>query len=347
VLAGNLTIDGQSAGSGAATGIFSNAGKGSNGHSGFISVDVADKLSVLNGAQIASNSSSPSGYANEIDIKAGTIELNGKASVTSAALEGSSGETGILKISASKSITLSGLSTFSIQNEATVDDPGSVPLWYMNVSAPSITLKNSQINASSTGNVGASEIRINYTDRMTIDPSSITTSAVSGNGGMISIEGTGPLTLDHSRITTSVTGATNGNGGNINITAPVLVLNTGFIQANTLATAASGGDVNIKVNSTLSSGNALFVGGAPLIFDPDRSGFNVIQAAAPTGVSGNVQISSPQIDLTGSLSSLVAQVLDSTNLAADLCRAGEGSSLTPLGHGGLPMSSSGWMRPGR
>jgi filamentous hemagglutinin family protein len=343
ITAGSLTIDGK--GATAPTGIFTDAVTGSYGNSGTITLDVAGKLSILNGGQVASNSFSPAGYANQITINAGEIELDGGASIISAAMSGSSGETGIVEISADKSISLSNGSRISIQNSATVDQPDDVRLWYMSVSAPTIALHDSQMSARSDGNVGASDIRINYTDRMTVDPSSITTSAVTGNGGMITIEGSGPLTLDHSQITTSVLGTTNGNGGNISISAPVLVLNTGFIQANTRATAASGGDVTIKVDSTVSSGNTLFVGGSPLLFNPDRFAYNVIQAAAPTGVSGNIQITSPQVDLTGSLSSLVAQVLDSTNLVADLCRTGEGSSLTLLGHGGLPANSAGYIRP--
>jgi hypothetical protein len=180
---------------------------------------------------------------------------------------------------------------------------------------------------------------------MTVDQSFITTSAVSGNGGKITINGTGPLMLDHSQISTSVLGKTNGNGGNIDITVPVLVLNTGFIQANTAATAANGGDVNIKVDSTITSGNSLVVGGAPLFFDSTRFGYNAIQAAARDGVNGVIQISSPQIDLSGSLASLTAQIFDFGNLGADLCRVGEGSSLTPVGRGGLRATAGGWLRP--
>ena len=77
-----------------------------------------------------------------------------------------------------------------------------------------------------------------------------------------------------------------GNGGDISIQAPTLVMQTGFIQANTAAANASGGKVNIDVDALVPSGSTLFVGGAtPFTFAPGVFGFNVIQAAAPTGVT--------------------------------------------------------------
>lgn len=182
---------------------------------------------------------------------------------------------------------------------------------------------------------------------MIIDPSSVTTSANEGNGGDISITGTGPLIVDHSQITTSVLSPNGGNGGNISISAPVLALNTGFIQANTATDGASGGEVSISVDSILTSGNNLQVGGTRLSFaqNINRFGVNVIQAANPGGENGEIKLSSPQIDLSSALASLNAQVLDFGDLGADLCRVGTESSLTPTGRGGLPIMSSGWVRP--
>jgi hypothetical protein len=56
--------------------------------------------------------------------------------------------------------------------------------------------------------------------------------------------------LQDSGISTSVKGA-NSNGGNINVTADLLVMNTGMIQAN--AVGGSGGDINLKLKALIPS----------------------------------------------------------------------------------------------
>jgi hypothetical protein len=47
------------------------------------------------------------------------------------------------------------------------------------------------ITAAATGNLDASNIRIQFVDRLIVDSSNITTSAESGNGGDIDIQGSG------------------------------------------------------------------------------------------------------------------------------------------------------------
>jgi hypothetical protein len=206
-------------------------------------------------------------------------------------------------------------------------------------------LKDSKITAESTDNVGASDIQIHFTGHLLVDPSSISTSANLGNGGNISIGGGQLIQLDNSQITTSVGGVT-GNGGDINIQAGSLLLNTGFIQANTAAPGASGGNVNINVQTLLPSGNSLTIGGSqPAVFQPGVFGLNVIQAAAPTGVSGTIHSTVPTLDVAGTLSALTAKVVNFGALGKDLCRMGARSSFTPVGRGGLRPSSTGMIRP--
>jgi hypothetical protein len=152
------------------------------------------------------------------------------------------------------------------------------------------------------------------------------------------------MMLDHSQITTSVAGQS-GNGGDIGVTAQLLVMNTGFVQANTVAPQASGGNVSVNVASLVASGTVLLNGLTPLAFDPSLNGINVFQAAAPEGVSGNVRVTAPAFDVSGSLRGLSTELITFGALGKDLCRAGAGSSLTPLGRGGLRPTSAGLMRP--
>ena len=144
------------------------------------------------------------------------------------------------------------------------------------------------------------------------------------------------LILRNGQIATSVAGQ-QGNGGDITIQAPTLVMQTGFIQANTAAATANGGNVNINVDALVPSGSTLFVGGAaPFTFAPGVFGFNVIQAAAPTGVSGTIQISTPVLDIIGSISALPTEFLDSGGLGRSPCAIVGGSSLSQVGRGGMP-----------
>jgi len=137
-----------------------------------------------------------------------------------------------------------------------------------------------------------------------------------------------------------------GNGGDISIQAGSLVMQSGFIQANTAARGASGGNVNINVQTLLPSGNSVFVGGnTPFIFQPGVSGPNVIQAAAPTGVRGVINTTAPTLDVAGSLSRLSAEVVDFGAFGKDPCRIGARSSFTRIGRGGLRSTSTGMIRP--
>ena len=89
----------------------------------------------------------------------------------------------------------------------------------------------------------------------------------------------------------------------------------------------------------------MFIGGAPVSFAPDVFGLNIIQAAAPNGVSGTIDLTTPVTDIAGSLHRLSTEVVSFGALAKDLCRVGASSSLTPLGRGGLRPTSAGLIRP--
>jgi large exoprotein involved in heme utilization and adhesion len=167
---------------------------------------------------------------------------------------------------------------------------------------------------------------------------SITTSANQGNGGSVSISGQGPLWLDHSNITTSVTG-TSGNGGDINIDVPYVVLNTGAIQSNTAASHASGGNLTIDAQAVIPTYESFILGGNAVRFDPASEGLNVVQAAAPDGVSGVLAVTEPTLDLGNSMTGLVGKPSTPTVLGRSPCSYRRGSSLSVAGRGGLPISA--------
>lgn len=337
VSADTLTIDGQDSNL-LFTGIVSDAEPGSSGNAGTVDVSVTGELYLINVGQISSSTFS-SGRGGSVTVQAGALSLN-KSLILATAFSGSSGQTGNVTVTAND-ITLSKSGQISIQNDATVADPSLQTPTSITVTAPRIALQDASISAASTGNVAASNIVINFGNLLHLDPSSITTSASLGNGGDITINGgNGLLWLDNSQITTSVLGGT-GNGGDISISAGAMFMNTGFIQANTAAAGAAGGLININVPTILASGSSLLVGGStPYTFQPGVFGYNVIQAAAPDGVSGNINMTGPVLDVSGSLAAISATPLESGGLSRSVCETTEGSSLSFRGWDTLPASAS-------
>lgn len=325
-----------------------------SGDGGVISTN-SNSLAINSGSFISS-STGGLGKAGTVNLAAGTLSIQGLGAIPvnqlghyfeqnftgirTIAGATSGGQTGSIDINTSGNISLTNGAQISISNLANVDHSrlGSLHKTHINLNASSVYLTNSQIVADSGGNVDAGDINITFKDWLKLDPSAISTIAFDGNGGGINIGGGNTFWLQDSMITTSVLGLL-GNGGDINITSNYLIMDSGFIQANTAANGASGGLVNINVGTLLPSGGTLFVGGnTPYQFQP-FSGINVIQAAAPDGVSGQVNTTPPQLNLSGTLANLIVQSFDPNAISRNLCAIGESSSLAQSGKGGLRRSA--------
>ncbi|MBI5910175.1 MAG: filamentous hemagglutinin N-terminal domain-containing protein [Betaproteobacteria bacterium] len=344
IRARDMLIDGR--GGDFVTGVSSDSvGVLGDGRAGDLNVQVSGNLTVLAGGSISSNTSSKAPAGN-VEVTAGSLRVDGFGSMVAAvAAPNSAGQTGNVTVVGRDAVAISNSGRLSLQNAATVEAPKAIVPGLLTVRASSISLTNGSITTRSTGNVAAGNIQVNFTDRLWLDPSSISTSANEGNGGSIRVQGGKLMVLDNSQITTSVLGAS-GNGGDISLNAQALVMNTGFIQANTAAQAASGGNVFIDVGALIPSGSTLTLGSRSAhAFAQGVFGYNVIEAAAPDGISGAIQVSSPALDLAGALGGLSTAMIDFGALGKDPCRVGAGSSFTPVGRGGLPPTVSGLIRP--
>ncbi|MGR9052374.1 MAG: beta strand repeat-containing protein, partial [Gammaproteobacteria bacterium] len=323
VWAKELLIDGGLLGDD--TGIFSNANTGAGEKAaGFVKVYVDGLLTIRNGGTISTDTFAE-GDAGNIDVDAGNIVIARGTTETvtgiiSRAKEGSSGNTGSVTVTSRGSLIISDGGSLSITSDA-VTDPNRKgdKLNTLSVNAQNIVLDGgSQISAAATGSFDASNISVN-SERLTVrGESKINTSAQVSNGGAININAERYVLLQDGQVTTSVEGE-EGNGGNIVIDTPVLIMDTGFIQGNTAAPEAAGGDIALRVEELLPNGNVLLSGGEePLAFLPG-SGQNVVQAAAPDGVSGNITITAPQLNITGLLSGIETPGPDPENVGQDPC----------------------------
>ncbi len=289
----------------------------------------------LSGASVSS-SSSGGGRAGDIELRGGDIALRSGSGLFAVAGPQSSGRSGDILLQADASISVSGQSLVTISNAAQLSPAQRQQqrAGLLRLQAPQLAVERSGLSAEASGNADAGRIELRAAERLLLRHSVASTTAQNGNGGSLLAETGGLLWLEQSGLLTSVLGSS-GNGGDIAIGARALLLDGGFIQANTAAADASGGAVQVAIRALVARDNRVAIGGdAPLAFDPLRP-LNVIQAAAPDGVSGVVAVSNT-VDLGSSLALLERRLLDAGGLGRSPCERSAGSALMLLGRGGLP-----------
>ncbi len=97
-----------------------------------------------------------------------------------------------------------------------------------------------------------------------------------------------------------------------------------------------------SLGALIPSGSTIRLGGTPIkdwrlgVF-----GSNIIHAASETGLSGTLNVTAPQVSLSGIIANIGGPPLDTSFADPDYCAKGAGSSLTRQGRGGLkPRRSS-------
>jgi filamentous hemagglutinin family protein len=153
----------------------------------------------------------------------------------------------------------------------------------------------------------------------------ITGATASGEGGNIALQVGSTLVMRRgSQITTEAGGT--GNGGNIQIQTPFLLARSNEnsdIVAN--AFEGNGGSIQIQATSILG-----------INFRDSLTPRSDIVASSEFGVSGNVTLTQPEVDLTSGLEDLPTDFLDTTLQVTNRCSVSSGSSFTATGQGGLP-----------
>lgn len=171
-----------------------------------------------------------------------------------------------------------------------------------------------------TGNAGRLMInadRINVTNN-----GRITAATASGGGGNVRLH-VGDRLLLNQRSTLSATASGMGDGGNLSIDSPfVFAFNNSDIIAN--AERGMGGDIAITT---------LGIFGAN--YRPSLTSQSDITASSKFGVSGSVDIATPNISINSGLIELPDNV-DSNPQIAQSCDNQSGSRFVVTGQGGLP-----------
>ncbi|MCT7961780.1 DVUA0089 family protein [Laspinema sp. D1] len=261
------------------------------------------------------------------------------------------GNAGSVNIQAGEMVVSDGSIDSSVESTA-VGDGGEV-----NINARVLSLINrSQISAKTEGEGDGGQVRIRVQDRISLDNSTITTSsATEGTGGNVELQA-GSLLLDNqsfitgqttssqggnlqleltsgllmrrgSQITaTAGTDGAGGDGGNIQISAPVILA---FPRENSDITAnafeGDGGNIQLTAEGILG-----------LEFRTESTSESDITASSQLGVSGNVTLSTPEVTPGSGLVDLPQQLSDLNNQVTVGCVAAQGNSFTIVGRGGLP-----------
>ena len=155
-------------------------------------------------------------------------------------------------------------------------------------------------------------------------------------------------------ISTSYNRKTEGTGGNINVETGTLVLNGGQILADSLAEKGTGGKIRVDTERTLTSQEQLNINTEGFLIPTydliniESNTINTIQAAAPLGRSGEVNVSRVELNIAGQLAKVDASLLDKRPISNDPCNIARGvatSSFIEEGNGGLPSNAADFVTP--
>ena len=326
------------------TGLTSRSEFNSTGNAGIITV-IADHVSVKNAGEISTSANS-FGNAGDIFISASTLDLiqdtdvGVTATISSSVEDRKAGSAGGIHLQISDTFNLwGGLVSVNTAAMAEEQDELRIPGIILIETDNLVMTNHGVISSGSTGNVAAGLIEISAADTIDLDNASITSSAINADAGEISLSST-EFFISDSLITTSVTAE--GNGGDIDIRSNFILMDTGFIQGNTGGANFSGGNINIASDFLIASNRSLLTGSDERQQFVPGSGINVIQAAAPDGVSGDVNIGALEFDLSDELASIGGEVLNLDSLQSNPCDTSSGSSLASVGKGGQPATAGGF-----
>jgi large exoprotein involved in heme utilization and adhesion len=297
-------------------GTISVATKGT-GSAGSILANVGN-FNVAGGSRIDS-STTAGGAGGAITVNGSNVSIGGANSglFSTASNSGSAGQ--IAVSAANVAVTGGG----TIDSSTTGAGAGGA----INVSAASQVEISSggSVRADSLGAGNTGSIAIAAGDRIIMESGSISTRAVTSDGGNITLTAPNIIRLGNSQISTSVQSGT-GAGGNIFIDPQFVILTNSTISAN--AFGGPGGNITIVANNFLA--------------DPSTS----IVASSALSTPGTVQIQSPDNNVASDIAQLPRELVDASRLLRGGCaarRTGAPSSFTVVGRGGVPLDPDGYL----
>ncbi|KYC35433.1 hypothetical protein WA1_06295 [Scytonema hofmannii PCC 7110] len=240
--------------------------------------------------------------AGNLTINTNNLSVQNGASISASTFGGSEG--GNITINASGTVNLIGTSP---------DGKASSGLY---------------VQATGTGKAG--DINLTARSLLLDQQGKILAETASDDGGEISLQVRDIIQMRQGSLISATAGTTSGqgNGGNININTTFLVT-VSSENSDIKADALEGRGGNIKISAQSVFGTE---------FRFQETALSDITASSTYGVSGAVEIKTPDVDPTQGLVDLPVQLADASNLIAQGCRANPGQAVGKFvvtGRGGL------------
>lgn len=283
------------------------------------------------------------GNAGQIAGQVGNLTLNdgaqirsqsGGVAVSSGQPSVGFGKGGSVTFTADDSISITGANSAVSTNTFGNGDGGSISL----TAGKSVSIQNGGlVSADSGGTLAgqqfsgsglAGDINISAGNQIVMTNGSISTRAVTADGGNITLNAPNMIHLTDSRITTSVESGV-GQGGNITIDPDFVVLDNSQILAN--AFGGPGGNINITADVFLVNNGGQF----------PTSLAGIVEASSALSTPGTINIEATVTDVSGTVAQLPEAPLQATELLRAACAArfagGKASSLVLAGRDGVPL----------
>lgn len=267
------------------------------------------------------------GNGGDLIVKTQRLVVQDGASISVAAINGSTGQAGRLDINSSDSVTVTGTgigrNSRIVPSRLLAASEGSGSAGDLRIHTGTLTIRDgAEVSVSNTGAGTTGDLQITA-NNLLLDQGKLTAETTGGQGN-INLNSDNLILRRNSQITTNATGS-NITGGNITLDTDILTaLENSDISAN--SSEFRGG--NIQINASAIFGTQ-FRNGDTTLSDITATGAN-------SQLSGTIQINTPDVDPTSGLIELPVDVVDPTQLIAQGCPAARGNSFTVTGRGGLP-----------
>jgi filamentous hemagglutinin family protein len=314
-------------------GLVGGTGYVGTGAGGDVSI-AGNAVTVAGTGSAVSTSTFGDGAGGDVTLNANQVNVQDGGHVTSesggqlgGALTAGSGAGGVVTITASNAVNISGQDAVVSTSTFGNGNGGNVALNAGN----SVQISNGGlVSADSLALVGAGtglagNINVTSGDSITMESGTISTRAVTSDGGDVKLSAPGTIYLNNSQITTSVESGV-GGGGNIGIDPQFVILNNSSVIAN--AYGGPGGNITIVADNFLQSTSS------------------VIEASSALSTPGTIRIVSPENNVESSIQQLASEFLDASSLLRGLCsarRTGAASSFTVASRGGVPVDADSYL----
>jgi filamentous hemagglutinin family protein len=217
------------------------------GQGGIATVAATGGLSLSGTGTAISSTTSGSGAGGAIQIQAGSLQLSDAASVSAAST--GTGNSGTVNIQTGGNFVMSG---GTVATSATQGEGGAITV----TAGQQVQMnENALISAGSTGPGNAGDILVSAGDAVLLNASKITTEAAQASGGNITLMAPILIQLINSTVSSSVEGGVQTIGGNIVIDPQYVILQNSQIIAQ--AFQGQGGNISITAGVLLVDGTSV------------------------------------------------------------------------------------------